>query len=59
MPLEEAGVAVIAETSLTEAILAEWEWFDLLRIRCEPLSLIGHVRVHQVSEFNGEFEHGR
>jgi len=40
MPLKEAGVTVVAEVPLTEAILAEWEWLDLLRSRCEPLLLI-------------------
>lgn len=56
LSVEESAAAVIAEVPLTEAILAEWKWLCLFRIRCEPLLLISGVRVDQVSEFDWEFE---
>lgn len=59
MSLEESAVAVVAEVALTEAILAEWERFYLLRIRCEPLFLVSGVGIDLVSEFNREPEYGR
>ena len=58
LSVEESAVACVAEVPLTEAILAEWKWLYLLRIRCEPLLLISGVRVDQVSEFDWEFECG-
>lgn len=59
MPFGESGVAGVAEVPLTEAILADMEWFNLLGVQCEPLLLIGRIRVDQVSELNWEFEYGR